>query len=310
MNRPFYAACALCAGLLLAAGCDTVTPATTDAEALSARPVPAMPGFTLTGFQIPESAQYDPVDDVYYISNVADPFGGGGFISRIAASASGDVSGEPDYQWITGLTSPFGMALEGDLLYVVDRDGLYVFEIDRTDGTATQVDFIALGVAGSLLNDVCLGPDGSIYVTDTGLDLITGPTGTDAIYRIMNGDVSVLLAGPALEGPNGCFVDGASVFWTTFLSNKLYRTNPSGKIFTAAELPGGGIDSVVRVGGFFYLSSWEGAGVYRASRGGSQAVLIAEVETPGDMGYDSQRNRLLVPSVFSADGAVHVVPLQ
>jgi sugar lactone lactonase YvrE len=203
------------------------------------------------------------------------------------------------------------MALQGDLLHVVDRDGLYTFAIDRATGTASPAGFVALGGEGSLLNDVCIGNDGTIYVTDTALDVATfTPTGADAIYRIRYGEVSTLLAGTHLQGPNGCYVDGANVYWTTFFSNRLYRTNPSGRVFTAATLPEGGIDSVVRVGGSFYLSSWDGSAVYRTSLGGSQGTQVASVETPGDMGYDARRHRLLVPSVFSADGSVHVVPLR
>ena len=293
-------------------GCDSAQPVTGTVDGLAAKPTPTTDGYLLTGFAVPESAQYDPVDDVYYVSNVGVPFVQDGFISRISADASGDVSGEPGYQWITGLNSPFGMALEGDMLHIVDRDGLYRFAIDRAGGTASQAGFVPIGGPGSLLNDVCLDGKGSAYVTDTGLSLATdppSPTGTAAIYRVVGEDVSVLLAGEELLLPNGCLVDGANVFWTTFGSNRLLRTNSSGRIFTQAVLPGGGIDSVVRVGGFFYLSSWDAGGVFRISRGGSQPVLIAEVGTPGDMGYDSQRDRLLVPSVFSANGAVHVVPL-
>jgi hypothetical protein len=296
---------------LVLAACDSHAPPSAEAEGLSARPVPGAAPFALTGFAVPESAQYDPVDDVYYVSNISSLFEQDGFISRIPPSASGDVTGEPGYQWITGLNSPTGIALQGDLLHVVDRDGLYTFAIDRAASTASPAGFVALGGEGSFLNDVCVGNDGAVYVTDTGLDpLAFAGTGTDAIYRIVGGEASVLLAGTHLQGPNGCYVDGANIFWTTFFSNRLYRTNPSGRVFTVATLPEGGIDSAVRVGGFFYLSSWDGSAVYRTSLGGSQSIQVASIETPGDMGYDARRHRLLVPSVFSADGRVVVVPLR
>jgi len=313
MNRSFssFVTLVLASFLFVLTGCDQVeAPLGEYGASESVSPASVAAPFALTGFAVPESAQYDPIDDVYYVSNINGPFQQDGFISRIGPAASGDISGEPGYQWITGLNSPTGLALQGDLLHVVDRDGLYTFAIDRAAGTASPAGFVPLGGEGSFLNDVCVARDGTIYVTDTGLDLATGPTGTDAIYRIRYDKVSTLLAGTHLEGPNGCYVDGANVYWTTFFSNRLYRTNPSGRVFTAATLPEGGIDSVVRVRGSFYLSSWDGSAVYRTSLGGSHATVIASVETPGDMGYDAKRDRLLVPSVFSGDGSVHVVPLR
>lgn len=276
--------------------------------------------YSITGFAVPESALYDPVADVYYVSNVGDPFTDApdGFVSRVAPVAAGDVSGTADYRWIDGLVSPFGMALDGSTLYVVDRAGLYIYEIDRTTGDAAQTGFVALGAEGSLLNDVCVAGDGTVYVTDTGLDLVAGPTGADAIYRVKNGIVGPLIAGEETEGPNGCLVNGGSVYWTTFKSNKIYRTNASGRQFLVATLPTGGLDSMVRTGGTLYVSSWNAdpadpptGAIYRLSMGGGGATPLLEgILTPGDLGYDTVRDRVLVPSVFSGNGEVVVVPVR
>lgn len=296
-------------GLLLTAGCDQAVPGSATSPNAAARPTPTAAPATLTGFFTPESALYDPVADAYYVSNVGDPFSGGGFISRIAPEAAGDVSDDPGYVWIDGLTSPFGLALDGNILYVVDRDGLYVYEIDRATGSAAQIDFIAVGTTGSLLNDVCVGRDGVLYVTDTGLDLATSTgTGTDAIYRIDDGTVRVFVDDTSEEGPNGCLTNGANVLWTTFKSNAIYRTNPSGRQKIVATLATGGLDSMVRAGGTFYVSSWNAdpadpanpSGViYAMSSGGDRIeTVLTSVFTPGDLGYDTLRDRLLVPSVF------------
>ncbi len=308
------------------AGCDQAAPlteTTPDAPAAAAKPAPASP-YTLTGFATPESALYDPVADAYYVSNVGDPFSDGdGFVSRINPNAAGDVSSDPGFVWIDDLDSPFGMALDGNTLYVVDRDGLFVYEIDRATGDATETDFIALGTDGSLLNDVCVaggGPEsGPVYVTDTGLDLATSlGTGTDAIYEIDDGNVDVLIGGEQTQGPNGCLTNGANVYWTTFKANKVYRTNPSGRQFEVATLPTGGLDSVVRDGGTLYVSSWNAdpadpanptGAVYSMSMGGSRvSTVIGGVFTPGDLGFDTARDRVLVPSVFGNE--VVVVPVR
>lgn len=310
MTRVLRTALALGLLPLVALGCDPAVSDTEAGPALAQPSVVAAPT-TLTGLATPESALYDPVADVYYVSNVGDPLGGGGFISRIDPDATGDVSDDPGYVWIDGLASPFGLALDGDALYVVDRDGLNVFEIDRTTGNAAPTGFVALGAPGSLLNDVCVatsGPDrGAVYVTDTGLDLATSAgTGTDAVYRIADGEVTTFVDDGAEEGPNGCLTHGANVLWTTFKSNTVYRTNPSGRQKTLATLPTGGLDSVVRAGGSYFVSSWNAdpadpptGVIYVMSLGGSRVTPLLEgVFTPGDLGYDTTRDRVLVPSVF------------
>ncbi|HMB92190.1 MAG TPA: hypothetical protein VKP65_15165 [Rhodothermales bacterium] len=314
-------------GLLIVIGCDqsglnsgapSASPKTTVTSLLYPAAI-IQDTETLTGFVTPESALYDPVADVYYVSNVGQLFVADGFISRIDPAATGDVSGDPGYVWISGLNDPFGITLDENTLYVVDRDGLYVYDIDRATGDAAQVDFIALGMTGSLLNDVCIGHGGTIYVTDTGLDLATSTgTGTDALYQIQDGTVSVFVEDEAEEGPNGCFTNGANVFWTTFKSNTVYRTNPSGRKKTVAMLPTGGIDSLVRSGGTLYASSWNAdpadpnnptGAIYSMSLGGTPIeTALSPVFTPGDLGYDTLRDRLLVPSVFGNEVIVATVP--
>lgn len=258
------------------------------------------------GFLLPESVLYDAEADVYLVSNIgAGPnplaLDDDGFISRIGPDGS-----VIDLTWIDGadlgttLHGPFGMTIAGDALYVVDRDALRVF--DRETGQPLGAYDIAEQFAVALLNDVCAGPKGELYVTDTGLTLDAGgafvPTGTDAIYRIEDGTIASFRTGEQLEGPNGCLVSGANVFWTTFKSDRAYRTNSSGKQFLTAELPGGSIDSIVRAGGALFFSSWGAGAVFRTNLAGNAAAIVAEVGTPGDMGYDTKRDRLLVPSVF------------
>lgn len=326
MKRNLTFLATLILGLLLATGCDHVSTeeGTLRGGAVTAETAPPHAAVmiqqteTLTGFVTPESALYDPIADVYYISNIGVPGVADGFISRIAPGATGNIAGDPGYVWIEGLNDPFGMTLDGNTLYVVDRDGLYVYAIDRDTDDAVQVDFIALGTSGSLLNDVCIGHDGTLYVTDTGLDLATSQgTGTDAIYQIQDGTASVFVDDEAEEGPNGCLTNGANVYWTTFKSNLVYRTNPSGRTKTVAMLPTGGIDSLVRAGGTLFASSWNAdpadpgnptGTIYALSLGGSHIeTVLTPVFTPGDLGYDTLRDRLLVPSVFGNEVVVATV---
>jgi hypothetical protein len=314
--------------LALQAGCSNPLPAlpleaTASEAAATANATMAPEPITVSGeFALPESILHDPVADVYLVSNIGpgeNPLAldGDGFISRIAPD--GTVL---DWRWIDGtdpgvtLHGPFGMTIHEDVLYVVDRDALRAF--DRATGAPLGVvhsfpyttPFSAGSVA--MLNGVCVGQRGALHVTDTGLTLDeTGsfvPTGTDAVYRIANGTAETVAAGEETEGPNGCFALGASVAWTTFKSNRVLRTNPSGKVQEVGSLPAGQIDSAVRVGGFLYLSSWEASAIFRMSMGGAGAVEVwSDLPTPGDMGFDALRQRLLVPLVFANE--VRILPL-
>lgn len=282
----------------------------------------AVPIVVSGGFALPESAEYDPVADVYLVSNIgegANPLAldGDGYISRIAPDGT-----VVDWRWIDGadadvtLHGPFGLHIEGDVLYAVDRDALRAFDRATGDplGPVHTFSYSLPFEAGSvaMLNDVCVGNRGDLFVTDTGLTLDAGgnfvPTGSDAVYRIENGSAVSIVAGEETAGPNGCLTLGSSVVWTTFKADRLVRAGSSGREKALTSLPAGQLDSAVRVGGSLYVSSWEAGGVFRVSLGGSNATLaFDDLSNPGDLGFDSARNRLLVPLVFSNE--LRILPL-
>src|SRR5436190_1433129 len=162
----------------------------------------------LVGLEGPESARYDPELDVFYVSNMTG-YGsdkdGNGYIVRVPADdfskatilvdgASGKVV----------LDSPKGLALHGDTLWAADIDVLRAFD-RRTGAALANVDLRSQGAV--MLNDVAIGGDGRIYVTDTGI-LMTDKgvlhPGGDKIFAIgPNGTVSVIAQGNQLDRPNG-----------------------------------------------------------------------------------------------------------
>jgi hypothetical protein len=268
--------------------------ATPDAAATAERDAP----FTIAdvGLETPESVLDDDAADVYIVSNInGAPAGrdGNGFISRIRPD--GDVE---QLRWIDGaaagitLHAPKGMALKGDTLFVADIDTVRAFH--RTTGAALG----AFGVPGaSFLNDVAAGPDGAIYVTDTGVDAAFEPTGTDAIYRFDNGVATPVATGAQLSLPNGIVVEGDELFMVPFGGNTIMRMPARGGApTTVATLPAGQLDGVIRLGdGTLLVSSWEGSAVYRVATDGQVSAVLENVEAPADIGWDSRRNRVLVP---------------
>jgi hypothetical protein len=142
--------------------------------------------FANIGLQTPESVLYDSKSDLYLVSNIkGSPDGkdNDAFISQL--SPDGSVK---DLHWIAAgkngvsLDAPKGSALVGGKLWVSDIDQLRRFDV--ASGALEK----SIPIPGTtFLNDVVSAPDGTLYVTDSGLKVGADgfePTGTDAIYKV------------------------------------------------------------------------------------------------------------------------------
>jgi hypothetical protein len=256
------------------------------------------------GFQSPESVLYDAKADVYLVSNVnggpADQ-DGNGFISRVLPDGTLD-----SLRWIAGkaagveLDAPKGMALVGDTLYVADINVVRSF--DRKTGAPIGTVPVT---SASFLNDVSAAPDGSLFVSDSGLGKVKGKAelqknGSDAVYTLdAQGVVGVLAKGADLGQPNGLLADATGVLVVT-VSGLLYHLAPAGERQPLGALPAGGLDGVIQTeDGRLLVSSWETSSVYVAKPPlepvPTFSVLIGELKSPADLGYDPKRRQLLVP---------------
>lgn len=285
----------------------------------AADPAPAAPSLPApivvadAGLATPESVLHDTADDVYLVSNIngapldADD---NGFISRI--SPEGKVV---DLKWIDGasekvtLSAPKGMAIVKDTLYVTDITAIRMF--DRKTGEPKG----EIPVEGaSFLNDLAAAPDGTVLVSDSGLkagEKGFEPSGTDAIYKIGADNKAVKIAGAdAVKNPNGLWTDGKEIVAVAFSpEKKTNRLDMSGKLISTAPFPANNLDGVEKLNdGSFAISSWETSAVYREAKPGEAAVLVAEVTSPADIGYDAGRNRILIP-VFMQNKLV-IQPLE
>lgn len=260
------------------------------------------------GFATPESVYHDTVADVYLVSNInGSPLeeDGNGFISRL--SPDGEVI---ELNWIDGaaervtLNAPKGMTISGDTLFVADLTVVRLFNRE----TGEPIGEISVE-GSSFLNDLATGPDGAVYLTDSGLqggEQGFVPSGTDAVYRIENGQAVAIAEGDALGRPNGVLVSGEAVWVVTFGSGALYEIVDMAPA-SEMTLPQGGLDGIVMADGDFLISSWDAQAVYRGPAGGPFEVVVSNVPTPADIGYDAQRGRVLIP-LFEGN-AVRIVPL-
>ncbi len=264
------------------------------------------------GLKTPESVLHDPVADRYLVTNVnggPSAKDGNGFISRLLPDGSVEA-----LRWIDGasaevtLHAPKGMATRGDTLFVADIDAVRLF--DRVTGTAVGSWHVP---GATFLNDVVVAPDGTVYVTDTGLRAgATGlePSGTDAVHRFdASGMPETLVSGTALGGPNGIVIDKERIVVVTYRTGRVILIDAaSGQISGLPAPERGQLDGVaVDADGSYLIASWEGRAVYRMQGGGLYVTAVTDVETPADFGIDRQRKRLLIP-LFAAD-QVLLLPL-
>ena len=259
------------------------------ALALAAAPAAAQHVVQNVGFNGSEAARYDDRSDEYLVSNLGErgPANADGFIARVAPDGSVRA-----LRWIgQGLTDPLGIYLHGDRLYVADVNAVRMF--DRTSGEPRG----SVEVPGSVrLNDLVVAADGTVYVTDSGSNDQPG-----ALWRIdPRGRISAFAArDPALERPNGINIlpDGNIIHGGRGV-NLVIRT-PQGRIVREITLPTGQFDGIVVLpDGKLLVASQLGHNVYRVDLATGAATAVAEnIEIPAAIGFDTRRNRLLVPQI-------------
>jgi sugar lactone lactonase YvrE len=249
------------------------------------------------GFSASEAVRHDPMADVYLVANIngdATDADDNGFISRV--SPEGEIL---ELKWIDGATGDFtlnapkGMTFMFNLLLVADIDHVRVF--NRTNG-AHMADWPIPGAV--FLNDIAVGPNGALYVTDTG---------TNTLYRFDDGTPVVVASGEEFGNPNGVDVDAEGpvvVLWR----GGVKRVDPLTGETTDLPAPGGGqLDGIVLMDdGSYVVSSWSAEAVLRVAADGTITPVLESVPQAADIGYDATRNRILVPTFMNQ---LHIVSL-
>ncbi len=237
------------------------------------------------GFQSPESAAWDPVRRVFYVSNF-DPGDesvaeGGPFLARV--DPDGRVR---DPRWIGGMANPTGLAVRGDSLYVVERTGVAV--VDLTSGRVARRVPIP---AGRFLNDIAVDGAGTAYVTDSG---------AATIHRVTGGTSEAWLIDPQLAQVNGICASGDSLLVGCTADARVRSIQIATRALrTVATFPSGTMDGLVVDGrGGILLSQVEGR-IYRVRAGGDpEKILDVTTRAVGcaDFGYAPESGTLVVPT--------------
>lgn len=157
-------------------------------EMATPEPEPADIAWVAAGeFCEPETVIQLP-DDSLLVSNVCGfAVAGTGFLSQLDSDGNAI-----DWRIVDALDAPLGMVMHDDLIYVVDNNHVKTLRWPGFELVAS------MALKTAVANDIAIGPDKSIYITDTsrGEVVVVGP----------DLDQSVLIEDARFPGANGIHI--------------------------------------------------------------------------------------------------------
>lgn len=270
---------------------------------------PNTPQFaTTTGLATPESVLWDSTRGIWYVSNInGDPTkkDDNGYIVRL--NENGTLLDTMPF--INGadadikLDAPKGMGLKGDTLWVADIDRVRAFDVN----TGNQVADVSLaGLRATFLNDVAVGNDGGVYITDSGIAFkadgsVTHP-GKSRVFVVRNNAASEAVVLPKESAANGIAWNTSRNAWLIvgFNTKDIYEWVPGAKQATVFGSGVGGADGIVVLGsGRALYTSWADSSL-TMFEGGESHTFRKNLPSPADLGYDPVRRLIAVP-LFNAN---------
>jgi sugar lactone lactonase YvrE len=258
---------------------------------------------TTQGLQTPESVRYDPDLDVFFIANInGNPArkDENGWIGRVSAAQPG---ARAEVFLAHGMESvylhaPKGMAIQGDTLWVTDIDIVRGFN-KHTGKFVAAIGFWAKNPG--FLNDIVLGGDGALYITDTGItfDRATGEMkpapGGDRVYRLAGRAITEEVRGDLLGHPNGIAYDSANTrFILAPFNGRDMQVWRPGALPERLVTGPGMYDGVEIFNGRVFVTSWADSAVH-VIENGAMRPYIRSLPSPADIGIDTKRGVIAVP---------------
>ena len=239
------------------------------------------------GLEFPESVVYDKETNLLYVSNYKRFVRNGSSYADCSISKV-DLNGKIiDKDWIPNLSSPTGLFLKDGLLYIVERFGVAIYDIENDEMKVRhriKHDF--------LINDITLDHENNIYVTEAGSNIL---------YRIREGKVTSWIESDSIGDANGIsFIDGKLYIGVNedgFLKSIDTKTK---QISNEYHLGEGNIDGIKKRGDQLLVSLYQ-KGMRLINENGKITEFANTVSTGlhcADFEYIPHKDMLIVPSLF------------
>ncbi|HEY1869546.1 MAG TPA: ATP/GTP-binding protein [Chitinophagaceae bacterium] len=217
-----------------------------------------------------------------YVSNIdgTDPWGKDGKGSVGKVGLDGKII---KVDWVTGLNAPKGLGMYKGKLYAADITDVAVIDIKK--GVIEKI----IPVEGAVnLNDISVGSDGVVWVSDSKLN---------KIYKIENGKASVYLEG--LKGANGVLKRGKDFFIVD--AGGAYKVNDDKTLTKISDGMEGGTDGIANFSGDdFLVSCWQGALWYVHANGTKELLFDGKLQktNTADIGFDPKTKIVYIPTFW------------
>lgn len=294
------------AALAVASCGRTETPAEPAPAAAPAAPAALSASWTVTdGIETPESVHFDAASNSIFASQIAGaPDGADGNGRIVKLDGNGTMV---NANFTTGLNAPKGLRVHNGTLWAADLGE--VIGIDVASGKITS----RTKLDGAMFpNDVAVGGDGTVYVSD-----MMG----NKIYAVKDGKASVFLEGEQLEHPNGLLVEGDRLLvggwgsapkadFSTDVPGHLFAIDLKTKAKTLiTQQPFANIDGLESDGrGGYVVTDYIKGEVIRVSASGEPRTVAKFMPGTADIGFMADHNMVLIPHMNENKVAAYTLP--
>lgn len=234
-------------------------------------------------FSCPESVVFDPARSVLYVSNIGEtpkdnPKNGDGFVSIISLNGT-----FIEKQYIKSLNDPKGMDIDGDTLWVNDRDAIIEWDLseDRLRKRHVLNDIV-------FLNDIGVGPDGEVFSNDAD---------GHKVLKLKNDEWMIFWSDAEQQRPNGIRVEKDRILLAMNWSHQLIaidRDTQERTLLLDGIGAGDGIEATINGG--YLITDYLGQLIYLSPEGnGSVLMDTRDDKLTADLEYIEDQNLVLIP---------------